>query len=212
MLVLVLFTVCALIVAFARVREKQIFLYLLQGVFFLRPLDELEKEEYKARSSASLLFLLLFFTVTAGTIYWMFFVQLPSSHWQALVLPAFMPAVYFIYQLLMTSIAARVSGNSETVRELNYFSILLAQFFGLVFLVEFFVSYFQPEFIERSAWVIGITYLIYLILRFLRGFWIAMNQGVPWYYIILYFWTLEILPLLIVAKLLYYEEFQIWIG
>jgi len=51
-----------------------------------------------------------------------------------------------------------------------------------------------------------------LLLRFLRGFWIVSKQGVPWYYIILYFWTLEILPLLIVVKLLYNDEFQTWIG
>ena len=209
-LVLVILTVCALIVAFARVREKQIFLYLFQGVFFLRSLDDLEKEEYKARSSGSLLFILLFFTITAATIYWMIFVQFPLGEWDRRMLSVFVPSVYFLYQLIMTTGAARLSGNAEAVKELNYFSIVLTQFFGLVFLVEFFVSYVQPEYMRKSAWIMGITYLCYLSLRFLRGFWIAIKQGVPWYYIILYLWTLEILPLLIAVRLLYYDEFQRW--
>lgn len=209
-IVLVILTLCALIVGFARVREKQIFLYLFQGVFFVRSLDDLEKEEYKSHSSGSLLFILLFFTITAGTIYWMVFVQFPLGEWDRRMLSVFAPSVYFIYQLIMTTGAARLSGNAEAVKELNYFSIILTQFFGLIFLVEFFISYFQPEYMSKSVWVMGITYLCYLIVRFLRGFWIAINQGVPWYYIILYLWTLEILPLLIAVRVLYYDEFQRW--
>jgi|GEM_PF-2367619 len=211
-LIIVLFSLCALIVAVARIREKQIFLYLFQGVFFLKPLDDLAKDEYKSRSSSSLLFLLLFITVTSGTIYWIYFVQLPLGQWHELLLPVFIPSIYFLYQLFITNLAARVTGNAEAVTELNYFAIILTQFFGLVFLVEFFVSYFQPEYIQETSWLLGMTYFVYLILRFLRGFWISIHQGVSWYYIILYFWTLEILPILIVVKLLYYDEFQTWIG
>lgn len=212
LLVVILFTICGLIVAVARTREKAIFLYLVQGVLFLKPLDDLSKEAYKARSSSSILLLILFFAISAGAVYWLFFVKVPFDNWDKMTIPVFVPSFYFLYQLLMTNLAARISGRPEALTELNYFTLVLTQFFGLVLLLEFFVIYFQPAFVERSAWLLGATYLAYLLIRLLRGFWIAMSHGVSWYYIILYFWTLEILPLFVAARLLFYKEFQDWIG
>lgn len=210
--VLALFVACVLLVAIARFREKQVFLYLFQAVFFLRPLDDMAKDEYKVQSATSLLFILQFLVITAGSVYWLFFRFEPLSNWNQLLIPLFVPGIYFLYQLIVSNLAARFSGNSGILQEFNYFTLVLTQLFGLLLLLELFVSYFQPAFVFKSAWMIAITYLTYLLLRFLRGFWIVSKQGVPWYYIILYFWTLEILPLLIVVKLLYNDEFQTWIG
>lgn len=208
-LLLVLFVLCIFLVAVARFREKLVFLYLFQAVFFLKPLDDLSKEAYKARSTASVLFILQFLLITAGGIYyWLVFKNMPVHSMNYALIPLLAPGAYFIYQLLMTNLAARLAGNAGVVQELNYFTLLLTQFFGLLFLVELFVSYFQRTFVEESMWVLGGTYIAYLLVRLLRGFWIVMGHGVKWYYIILYFWTLEILPLLVVARLLYYEEFQ----
>lgn len=210
--VLALFVACILLVAVARFREKQVFLYLFQAVFFLRPLDDLSKDEYKVRSATSLLFILQFLVITAGSVYWSFFRVEPLSNWNHLLIPLFVPGIYFLYQLIVSNLAVRFSGNSGILQEFNYFTLVLTQLFGLLLLLELFVSYFQRDFVFKSVWMMAITYLTYLLLRFLRGFWIVSKQGVPWYYIILYFWTLEILPLLIVVKLLYNDEFQTWIG
>jgi hypothetical protein len=211
LLVLSLFVACIFLIAIARYREKHIFLYLLQAVFFLKPLDDLSKDAYKMRSTASVLFILQFLLITAGAIYWLFFRSERVNSFVQLM-PLLVPGCYLLYQFMMTNIAARIGGDRTAVQELNYFTVLLSQFFGLIFLVELFVSYFQPGLTEKSKWLLAVTYIAYLLIRFLRGVWIVMNQGVAWYYIILYFWTLEILPLLVVVKLLYDEEFQILIG
>lgn len=211
-LILTLFVLCILLIAIARSIQKHVFVYLIQGVFFLKPLEDLSRESYKLRSTPSVLFIFQFLLITAGAVYWLFFLRTPLENMAQQLIPLFVPGFYLIYQFVMSNLAARVSGNASAVQELNYFTLVLSQFFGLLFLVELFVSYFQPSFTETSAWILGGTYLAYLIIRFLRGFWIVLNQGVSWYYIILYFWTLEILPLLVVVKLLYYEEFQAWIG
>src|SRR3989344_3438335 len=67
--VLALFVACVLLVAIARFREKQVFLYLFQTVFFLRPLDD-AKDEYKGQSSASIFFTLQFLVFAAGKTRW----------------------------------------------------------------------------------------------------------------------------------------------
>jgi Domain of unknown function (DUF4271) len=209
--VLALFVACILLIAIARFREKQVFLYLFQTVFFLRPLDD-AKDEYKVQSSASILFILQFLVITAGSVYWLFFRIEPLSHLNQLLIPLFVPGIYFLYQLIVSNLAARFSGNAGILQEFNYFTLVLTQLFGVLLLLELFVSYFQRDLALKSAWMIAMTYLAYLLIRLLRGFWIVSKQGVPWYYIILYFWTLEILPLLIAVKLLYNDEFQTWIG
>jgi hypothetical protein len=210
-LILSLFVLCIFLIAVARYREKNVFIYLLQGVLFVKPLDDLSKDSYKVRSATSVLFILHFLVITAGVVYWRFFLHAPPNNLEQAIL-LIVPGCYFLYQFLMSNLAARIAGNRGAIQELNYFTLILSQFIGLLFLVELFVSYFQKSFMEESVWMLTGTYLAYLLIRFLRGFWIVMSQGVPWYYIILYFWTLEILPLLVLAKLLYYDEFQYWFG
>lgn len=210
-LILILFVLCIFLIAVARYREKHVFVYLLQGVFFVKQLDDLSKDSYKVRSATSVLFILHFLVITAGVVYWRFFRDTPPANFEQAVL-LLVPGCYFLYQFLVTNLAARIAGNRGAVQELNYFTLILSQLFGLLFLVELFVSYFQKSFLEESIRMLTATYIAYQFFRFTRGFWIVMRQGVPWYYIILYFWTLEILPLLVLAKLLYYDEFQIWFG
>lgn len=209
MLVLGLFVVCIILVALARMRERDVFLYLFQGVFLVKPLDELAREDYKTQSPASLLFILQFLFITAGSVYWLYFLNTPLTDWQRLV-PILVPMIYFLYQLFISNLAVRLSGTQGLLQEFNYFTLLLTQLFGVLFLIELFIAYFRPE--PLLTWVMIVTYIVYLLFRFTRGFWIVMKEGVPWYYIILYFWTLEILPLLVVAKLLYNDEFRDWIG
>ena len=135
--VLALFVACVLLVAIARFREKQVFLYLFQTVFFLRPLDD-AKDEYKVQSSASILFILQFLVITAGSIYWLFFRFEPLSHWNQLLIPLFVPGIYFLYQLIVSNLAARFSGNAGILQEFNYFTLVLTQLFGVLLLLELF--------------------------------------------------------------------------
>lgn len=209
LVVLGLFVVCIFMVALARMRERSIFLYLFQGVFMFKSLEDLSKEDYKTQSPASLLFVIQFLFITAGSVYWLYFLNTPLTDWQRFI-PVLVPAIYFLYQLFISNIATRFSGNPGLLQEFNYFTLLLTQLFGILFLVELFVAYFRPE--PILTWVMIGTYVFYLLFRFIRGFWIVFKQGVPWYYIILYFWTLEILPLLVATRLLYHDEFQNWIG
>lgn len=207
-LILILFTGCILLTALARRREQYVFLYLIQAVFLLKPLEDLEKESYRISSGASRLFLVQFFFITAGAVYWVFKVSIPFDNLIQSLIPLFVPTIYFLYQYFMVNTAAGIMGNRQVTYEFNYFVQLLTQFFGVVFFIEFFISYFQPGLIFESSFVMLTTYIVYLIVRFVRGFWIVYKNGVPWYYIILYFWTLEILPLLIVAKLFYKRELE----
>jgi hypothetical protein len=86
--------------------------------------------------------------------------------------------------------------------EINFLTSSLMQLAGLVLLVELVVIYFQSSLMPYCQWITLGTLLFFQTIRLFRGFFHALVEGVSWYYIILYLWTLEILPLLIAINIL----------
>lgn len=211
-LVLALFVACIFLISLARLRQRSIFKVIAQNTFLFRTQEDLVKEGLRPNPSSRLLLTLLFAFITSGAIYWYFFVRTPLTNWKQLFIPLFIPTFYMMYQIIVMYLAGLLAGKRAFTAEVNYFTLGLHQFLGILILVEFFISYFQPTLVDSTQWLLIVTYLVCLIFRVLRCFFLATSYGVAWYYFILYFWSLEILPILIVAKLLFYEEFQTWIG
>lgn len=211
-LVLILLVACIVIISFARLRQREVFQILVQNTLFFRSQEDQTKDGLRPSGLSRMLLALQFALVSSGAIYWYFFIRTPLTHWQQLFIPLFIPTLYMLYLVILAQIAGNLFGKAQLSSELSYLTIGLHQLLGVVVLLEFFVSYFQPNSAVSIQWLLIFTYLFFLFFRFLRGFFTASSQGVAWYYIILYFWTLEILPVLIVAKLLFNEEFRTWIG
>lgn len=211
-LVLTLLVFCIVMLSFARLRQREVFGILVQNSLFFRSQEEQLKEGLRPSGLSRMLLTFQFAVISSGAIYWYFFIRTPLTNWQQLFIPLFVPTIYMIYQALMAQFAGALFGKRNLSNELTYLTIGIHQLLGVVILLEFFVSYFQPAIAVSTQWMLIFTYLIFLVFRFFRAFFIASSHGVAWYYIILYFWTLEILPVLIVAKLLFYTEFRTWIG
>jgi hypothetical protein len=197
------------LIALARLREQHLFLYLFQGIFALKPLDELSRDSYRPSSTGSVLLTLLYMLVSAGTVYWLISVNPSAQNSRQWLLPVVLPSAYLLYQLLLPGLAARIIDRGETIADVNYSTLIIMQFFAVILLLELFMSYFQRGLLFDSFQVVAVTFVVFQALRLVRGFWLGINQGISWYYIILYFWTLEILPLLILVKLLYFKDFHV---
>lgn len=211
-LVLIILISCILFVSMARLRQKEIFGLIGQNTFLFHSLEDQQKEGAIVSTGTTILLGLQFAMITSGAIYWYFFIRTPLTQWNQLIIPLFAPTIYLIYQLTICRIAGSLTGQKELASEINYFTLNNSLALGIIILLEFFFSYFQSDWIVRSQWLLIITYAFFFVLRVFRGFFIGLNNSVPWYYIILYFWSLEILPLLIVARLLFRAEFQTWLG
>lgn len=203
---------CLLLVSAARLRQREVFLVLGQNTFFFN--SSLEQYKNGIRENPLTAVFLVFQYVLIGgiCIYWHNeFSLVDFNTYQTIILISF-PGILLLYHLFTISLAGTITGFREIIQEVNQLTLTMAQTAGIVILIEFFFIYFQPELLAESKLIIGGTFLFFILLRIIRGFYHAIQLGVSWYYIILYLWTLEIMPLLIVIKLVFRGEISNWLG
>lgn len=203
---------CVFLIALARLRQREIFLVLFQGSFLFRSHADQLKDGIRENGLTIFLLLLQFVCISSLSFYWINEANFSTwSIFQQLIL-LFFPIIVFLYTTILSWIATRLTNSTKFFTELNHINVGLAQTAGLLFLVAFFVLFFKPEYKILGNLVILSSFGLIYILRVIRSFYVGIQQGISWYYLILYLWTLEILPVLIVAKLLFNEELMELIG
>ncbi len=91
-----------------------------------------------------------------------------------------------------------ITGETHFSKEIKLTNRIICEFlglFGVLFLLLWIFDQNAHWFVNNfTIYLISIAY----IYRIYRGFMFAFSKGLPWYYIILYFCTFELLPLYIV--------------
>lgn len=204
------FVGCILLVVVARLFQRDVFSLVLQGGVLFRSIDDMNKDGKRLTYVSTLLLLLQFFFITCYLYYVKILgkrVELPQSKdWYIFaVLPA-----YWMYLIVVQWLTGFLVKRIALIREIQFYTQTVSDVIGLFLLLVLFVDFFEPFLqIEGNWWMLLAVGSVF-ILRFLRGFIMAIQEGIPWYYIILYFWTLEILPVLVALKLLQPELFREW--
>lgn len=211
-LILAALGLCLLLISAARLRQREIFLILGQNTFLFHSLSEQYKNGIRENPLSSIFLVFQYIVISGICIYWYNHFSLADFNtYQTVMLTAF-PGILLLYHLFTISIAGTITGFRQIIQEVNQLTLTMAQTAGIVLLIEFIFIYFQPAFLAESKLIIGGTFLFFIVLRIIRAFYHAMQLGVSWYYIILYLWTLEILPLLIGIKLVFPGEISSWLG
>lgn len=191
--------VCIALIALARIVQHSILLISIQNTFFFETQDDQLGKGVRPNSLSRLLMMFQFITISILIVNWLL-VHNNVNHFHPLV--ALIPAGYLLYQLITSVVAGSLTGQQKIAREEIYFTLALYSVMGILLLIEFFVFYFQTGTNKTAMSIVGFTYALFLVFRIIRSVFLGLSSKVSWYYIILYFWTLEILPILIVTKLL----------
>ncbi len=206
--VILIFLGCAALIALARLVQRNVFILLAKSTFLFQTTEDLSKDGEPLSPLASILLTVQFYLAFS---YFLVdkFVRLESiDDWLIL---AIVPG-YFIYLSIINWLTSSLLNQSVLFREIRNYSVVLFQGIGLVYIVLVFVDYFEHFIPEEKNMLMLLPVGILFVARFLRGAVLAWQNRVPWYYIILYFWTLEILPVLVAAKLLFPDWFREWIA
>ena len=206
--VILIFLGCAALIALARLVQRNVFILLAKSTFLFQTTEDLSKDGEPLSPLASILLTVQFYLAFS---YFLVdkFVRLESiDDWLIL---AIVPG-YFIYLSIINWLTSSLLNKSVLLREIRNYSVVLFQGIGLVYIVLVFVDYFEHFIPEEKNMLMLLPVGILFVARFLRGAVLAWQNRVPWYYIILYFWTLEILPVLVAAKLLFPDWFREWIA
>jgi hypothetical protein len=105
--------------------------------------------------------------------------------------------LFLILQLGMMSFTALVTGEFGKMRDLFVQTILNIQFSGLFFFLFGSLWFLNPSYSLVFAKLFIVVVFLTSVVRLLKGIFASLTNGISWYYIILYFCTLEILPLFI---------------
>jgi hypothetical protein len=135
----------------------------------------------------------------AGSSYVMVHVISVFLNLEMLWLPI-LPLCYFLFLLVMLFFIIRLTGLKEF--GMQQMQLLQQTFFflGLLYLPLFAVFILNVNWANELIPLIYILTILVLGYRFLKGFRFGLQNNISWYYLILYFCSLEIWPLLFVYQ------------
>ena len=185
------------IVAFARLSSKQMVVGMVKAVYKNKQIDKIIQDEYPLNNASSF-FLVLNYIISASAL---LFLSIPSANNLDpknifLVLP--IPILMVFLPWLSLFLVGFISGEKDSVTESKINTFIFAHFAGIIYSLMLLIWAFNIQwtniFIQIFIWF---TFALWGY-RFFRGFIFAFNKGITWYYIILYFCTLEILPFVLI--------------
>ncbi|MFM1932907.1 MAG: hypothetical protein RL226_2210 [Bacteroidota bacterium] len=110
----------------------------------------------------------------------------------------------FVLKLIVMEAASSLSVKNDLLREYRANTLLFTILTGILLTPLCIGTSLTIGKNEEWIWIIGIAiYLCFYLIRLWRGAISALQQGVRFYYIILYLCTLEILPLAVLIKAWY---------
>jgi len=147
-------------------------------------------------SGASLL-LLINYWVSSGLILYLITTHLEFGLADTWLVAVTAPIVVLFFHLFSLGLSGWVTGESDVFKGPFAMKMIGAQFLGIVYFVCALVWVLKPEYVEFTLNIVLWAFIIESAFRILKSISLVLQQGVSWYYIILYFCTLEILPYLV---------------
>ncbi len=118
------------------------------------------------------------------------------------------PLAFLLISLLSIGLTNLLVGEPSVFRRMAYFKVFSAELLSILFFILGLLWILTPFNVnDLYNWLI-IVLVFEFLLRTLKGLFYVLTERVSWYYIILYFCTLEILPLLI-GFTIFKIEFQV---
>ena len=108
---------------------------------------------------------------------------------------------YFMLKILLYKILGSIFSKRETTGELVFNMMLYHNVLGLILLPIATIHSMVPALAPVSLFVVPGLIVLFYLMSVIRSIFFAFREGVSIFYLILYLCALEILPILLVAKL-----------
>jgi hypothetical protein len=195
--VIPLVIVSFIMITFAKFQNNSIFRSLFKLLFANKNFEQILKEELKIGSSSSISLVINYFFIISTCVYLSIQATTKMSMGFSIGISLAIPAGVFVLQLLSLWIIGLITKEMKLIVAPLLETIVIIEFIGFIlfFLALFWVlnPQFSFYFLQTFAIILGFGF----VLRFLKSLFSVLRKGVSLYYIILYFCTLEILPLFI---------------
>lgn len=193
--------VSALLIAIANLASRHLFFNLTVAFARYKQRDKMVQVEYPLLSLSSLVLTINYLIVLSGLLYMAFgtIFSLPAISFLYFMIIPFVMMIIPYFSSVFTGI---LTGEPGLMSENKINIFVFSQFKGIYYSLLLLVWIFNMHWTEIFIYIFIGSELLFTIYRFLRGFQFANKKGAAWYYIILYFCTLEILPFIILYQIL----------
>lgn len=192
-----------LLIGLARLSYPNLFSLLLKNFIRMKPIDNSFGEDIKISIGTSLLLNINFIFSLGLSLFLLAKNQIELSI--AILIAAGGSLTYFAINQIGFRIVSLVSGESKLIDNLSFISSSLLNFGGVFLLILALVWSLNPELTLILSWILIIFLVVFYIIRIFKGLNITFRQKISWYYLILYLCTIEILPVLVVSRIIWLE-------
>lgn len=185
-----------IILALARARQANVYYAVSVGLIRTQSAREFFREIMPIRSVASIL-LLVNYCVSSGLLAYLMAQYLGFDVFESRLIALIAPAGLFFFHFLSLVFSGWITGAFEVFQTPLIMKVVGTQALGIVYFIAATVWMLQPDSVDITFQAVIWIFIGESTFRILKSVLVVLRQGVRWYYIILYFCTLEILPYLV---------------
>lgn len=188
---------CVFLLAAARARQANIYMSVALGMLKGQSLRTFLRDAMPMRGGGALLLLLNYWIATGLVVYLIggYFNWDAVASWTTTIL---IPLGVLLFPLFALVLSSWITGEREVFRAPIAMKLLGAEVLGILYLLCALVWVLRPDTVPITLQVVFWAFIIESSFRIIKSVLVVLRQGVTWYYIILYFCTLEIVPLLVI--------------
>jgi len=186
-----------MILALARARQANVYYAVSVGMTKAQSARVFFREIMPLRSGASIL-LLINYCISTGLLAYLIAQHLGFDLLVSRVLALTVPAGLFFFHFFSLVFSSWVTGEFEVFRTPVIMKVVGSQALGIIYFLAATFWILQPDYVGVIFQVVIWIFIAESTFRILKSVSVVLRQGVTWYYIILYFCTLEILPYLVI--------------
>lgn len=185
-----------IIIALAKLIKPDVYSTLMVSFIKNKGLSNYIRESFPLQKGGSILLILNY--LISFSLLIMLILEIKTFNFSSEILAILItPFFFMIFHVVILYLLGVITGEHEVFKTPLIIKINGIQFIGLA--CSIMVFFWTLNFIDQRLFIeiVFSLFILETITRILRSFVYVLNVGVSWYYIIMYFCTLEILPLFI---------------
>lgn len=187
-----------ILLAFSKIGTSRLVYIFSKIIFKNNSILKIINEEYALTNFSSFVLILNFILTTSILTYLTFLhIDINVNNKFLYLLPLF-PIYIFLWPLIWFTIVGLITNEAKLFNENKKNAIILSQITGFLFSFVLLIWTFNLKYSKIFMTFFIIIVFLLWIYKIFRGIIFSFQHHVAWYYIILYFCTLEILPLVLV--------------
>lgn len=200
------------LLALSKVASSNIVVIFSRVLYKNGTVEKIVREEFPLGSFSSAVLLLNFVVTSTVLLYLAYLSFYPkTNNFELFFFLPLVPLYFFVWPLLWFNIVGYLTKESVILKANKHNAILFSQIIGVLFSILLLLWAFNIKWSEFFIFIFAAVVLLFWAYRFLRGIIFSLQSGVAWYYIILYFCTLEILPLMLIYSICMSEFGSFWL-